>query len=124
MAVTPTLSGTELPPQPRVLKPGERMRIAAVETQRSEAVVDTPALEKVTAWQRGQVVFEDTPLGDATAEFNRYSATKIVLQSADLANIRVGGTFRVGDIDSFARAVAASHELEVIHRGNQVLLTR
>lgn len=103
-----------------VLHVGQRLRVG----ERSPPVVDTPSLEQVTSWRRGQLVFEDTPLSDATREFNRYSEVRVELGSGDLANIRVGGTFRVGDVSSFARAVADAHELEVIDRGRQVLLIR
>lgn len=103
-----------------VLQPGQRLRLADI----SPPVLDLPSMEKVTAWQRGQVIFEDTPLAEAMAEFNRYNATRIELESDELARIRVGGTFRVGDVSSFAHAVADSHALEVIDRGQRVLLIR
>lgn len=112
------------PSQSQLLKPGQRLRIARESILQAPVVpvVDTPPLDKVTAWQRGQVVFEDTPLVEAAAEFNRYSEIKIRLASEDLAGIRVGGTFRVGDIESFANAVAASHKLVIVDRNRQVLL--
>jgi len=103
-----------------VLHVGQRLRIG----EKSLPVVDTPSLDTVTSWRRGQLVFDDTPLTDAAKEFNRYSEVHVELGSGDLANIRVGGTFRVGDVSSFARAVADAHELEVIDRGRQVLLMR
>jgi transmembrane sensor len=106
---------------PQVLNPGQRLRVARLVEQREQPVIDSPALETVTAWQRGQVVFEDTPLGEAAMEFNRYSDIKIHVEG-DLAKIRVGGTFRVGDMASFAQAIADSHGLKVIHSGQQVLL--
>jgi len=44
--------------------------------------LDLPSMEKVTAWQRGQVALDDTALADAVAEMNRYSHTRLVI--ADL----------------------------------------
>jgi transmembrane sensor len=119
-----------------VLSPGQRLRVANVSEKVSKrlpekaadgppkSVIDTPHLEKITAWQRGQVVFEDTPLNEAVTEFNRYSETKIQLDGADLDHIRVGGTFKVGDIASFVEAIAAYHHLQVIANGREVVLTR
>jgi transmembrane sensor len=103
-----------------VLSAGQRLQLNHAGT----ASVDVPALEKVTAWQRGQLIFEDTPLSEAVAEFNRYARSKIRLDSTELGKIRVGGTFRVGDLSSFARVVADSHDLEVIDRGEEVVLAR
>jgi len=48
----------------------------------------------------GQLIFEDTPLAEAVAEFNRYSAFRIRLDSEQVGAIRVGGTFRIGDAAS------------------------
>jgi transmembrane sensor len=103
-----------------MLSPGQRL------TLRGDAppVVDAPSIDKVTAWQRGQLIFEDTPLSEAAAEFNRYATSHIELGSPDLADIRVGGTFRSGDVASFARAVADANDLEVVDRGRQLLLMR
>ncbi|MEJ1964475.1 MAG: FecR family protein [Gammaproteobacteria bacterium] len=107
-------------PQVRVLAAGQRLKFARSEPP----VLDTPSIERETAWQRGQLLFEDTPLKEAVSEFNRYSLVKIELATPALDRIRVGGTFRIGDSASFARAVAESNHLAVIDRAHGVVLTR
>jgi transmembrane sensor len=74
---------------------------------------DRPELEKVLAWQRGQVAFDDVPLADAIAEMNRYSTTRLVVEQPEAAAIRVGGVFRAGDAASFAQAIAATYRLAI-----------
>jgi transmembrane sensor len=101
-----------------VLTPGQRLRIANGGTP----VLDAPSIDKVTAWQRGQLIFEDTTLEEAAAEFNRYSVRRLALGSAELGRIRVGGTFRTGDVSSFAEAVALSNRLTVVDSGKEILL--
>jgi len=96
-----------------ILQPGERLTLST----KAPPSVDSPELARVTAWQRGQVLFEDTPLADAIGDFNRYSTRKLICklkrETDACARIRVGGTFHVGDVVSFARAVAASNGLGV-----------
>lgn len=116
----PTDTGDSRNRSLHVLRAGQRLRLAT----HAPPLVDSPPLDKITAWQRGQLIFEDTPLSEAVAEFNRYSEARIELGSAELARIRVGGAFRVGDVSSFARAVADANGLDVIDRGGQVLLAR
>ncbi len=85
--------------------------------------MDSPSIDKVTAWQRGQLIFDDTSLSEAAAEFNRYGAHKLLIDSPTAGRLRVGGVFRIGDPSSFASAMANGHRLRVIDRGNTIILT-
>lgn len=58
-----------------------------------------------TSWTRGKIVFDDEALGDVVAELNRYSARKIIIADNRLADQRISGIYRPGDIDGFARAL-------------------
>ena len=60
-----------------------------------------------TSWTRGQLVFEDEPLGDVVEELNRYSARKMVIADASLTAMPISGTFKVGDVERFIHAVEA-----------------
>ncbi len=60
-----------------------------------------------TSWTRGQLVFEDQPLGEVVEEINRYSARKIVMADPSLNGVPISGTFKVGDIDRFIHAIQA-----------------
>lgn len=124
VAVTPAdearRAARPLPGEPVVLEPGQRLELG----HDGAVSIDMPEPAKATAWRRGQLIFEDTPLSEAAAEFNRYSHREIKLTSQDMADIRVGGTFRIGDVASFARAVANAQGLQVIDRGSQLLLAR
>jgi transmembrane sensor len=65
-------------------------------------------VKRETSWLNGQIVVKDQPLIEAIAELNRYSKRKIVLGDPTLAQVRVSGVFRPGDIDGFARALKSS----------------
>lgn len=78
----------------------------------------------MTAWKRGEAIFDNTSLLDAVAEMNRYSAVPIVVAGADsLSGLRVSGVFRTGDNLSFARALASLHGLTMRERSDRLEIT-
>jgi transmembrane sensor len=85
-------------------------------------MIDTPSIDRVTAWRRGQLIFDDTSLAEAAAEFNRYDADRIVIESAPARSLRVGGVFLIGDAESFAVSMASAHHLRLIRRGSALVL--
>ena len=102
----------------RVLRPGERLRFA----DHSPETVDSPSIERVTAWRRGLLIFDDASLSEAAAEFNRYGPVKITIGDADIGKIRVGGVFKMGDPADFAQAVAGTHDLRIINRTGEIII--
>jgi transmembrane sensor len=100
------------------LSPGQRLTLASSAPPK----VDRPPLERVTAWQRGQVAFDNTPLADAVAEMNRYSTVRLLVEDPSAAAIRVSGIFRAGDSADFAQAVAKTYRLQVRNEADEVVL--
>lgn len=78
--------------------------------------------QQATAWLRGQLIFDNTTLGDAAAEFNRYNSTKIIVEGPRLDKIRVGGVFRTSASESFARSVAEANNLSLRVRHDALIL--
>lgn len=108
------------PPGVTMLKSGERLNVKT----NGQSTVDLPSMDRATGWMRGQVIFDRTTLVEAAAELNRYGAPYRLYVAPSAAQIRVGGSFRVGDSESFARAVAATYNLSLIRRGDQLILGR
>jgi transmembrane sensor len=123
VAIEPISWPDVLPSEPvaglKLLNAGERLQFADDATEKR----DSPSIERVTAWQRGQLIFEDTSLSEAAAEFNRYGHNKIRIDGPVLGKLRVGGVFRIGDPSSFAQAMATAYHLRIINRGNAIVLT-
>jgi transmembrane sensor len=123
VAIEPISWPDVLPSEPmmgmRLLNPGERLRFAADATEKR----DLPSIERVTAWRRGKLIFEDASLSEAAAEFNRYGSYKITIDGAALGKLRLGGVFGIGDPSSFAHAMATAYHLRIINRGNTIVLT-
>jgi transmembrane sensor len=122
VAIEP-LAGPDLLPAAPVdailLNSGQRLRFAA----NSPDSVDSPAIDKVTAWRHGQLIFEDTSIREAAKEFNRYGKRRLTIDASVSENLRVGGVFRIGDPDSFARAMANAYQLRIIENTRNIKLT-
>jgi transmembrane sensor len=68
-------------------------------------VVKLLAIGAGTAWREGRVVLDDTPLGQALAEFERYADTGLVLSDPDVAALRLNGSFDPRQFNAFKRAL-------------------
>lgn len=122
VAIEPLAAPDLLPVEPIdaiLLNPGQRLRIAA----NTPDSVDSPAIDKVTAWQHGQLIFEDTSIREAAREFNRYGKRRLTIDPSVSDKLRVGGVFRIGDPDSFAHAMANAYRLSIIERTDELKLT-
>jgi transmembrane sensor len=113
-------TGEQTPPleQARILSPGERLTIA----RRGAPILDAPRLDKLTAWQQGQIAFDSVPLADAVAEMNRYGATKLFIERPEAAGIHIGGIFRTGDAVSFAAAMVETYQLKAVEERGRIIL--
>lgn len=76
------------------LVPGQRASYAPGTRSWSVEDVDSAAL---TSWSQGFLVFSATPLRDALAEINRYSNIRLTLADPALGDLRVSGSFKLGD---------------------------
>lgn len=78
----------------------------------------TPVIEPANtgtavAWLSGKLVFNDTPLPAAVAQFNRYSTSKIVIGDAAVGQLHVSGVFRDDDNHAFVDALQGSYGISV-----------
>jgi transmembrane sensor len=64
-------------------------------------------VERTTAWQNGQLVFEDEPLGTVLARISRYGTQNIVAADAACAELRISGVFREGDVKGFLSTITS-----------------
>ncbi|MBL8267540.1 FecR family protein [Steroidobacter sp.] len=102
----------------RMLAVGQRLTLNAG----APAVLDTPDISVVTAWRRGEIVLDQTPLGDAIAELNRYTSRQLVLGSPELASLPVSGLYHTGDSERFARALAQLHGLNLEEQQQRIVI--
>lgn len=104
-----------------VLTQGQRLVFAKADTASEK--VDLPRLDTVTSWRRGEVVLDNTRLGDAIGELNRYNATALVIDDPSTANLPISGIFRTGDSNAFADAVATLYGLTILKEPQKLVLS-
>jgi transmembrane sensor len=95
------------------------LQTAVLIDQRAPAQV-----EQLLSWRSGHIVFRDTTLADAVADFNRYSARKIFIEDPAIAGIRIGGNFRSGDTEAFLWLLQSGFPINVEQRSDRVILTK
>lgn len=85
--------------------------------------LDEPRMEDVTAWVRGEVTLDDTPLSEAIAELNRYDASALVIEDPRVARLRVSGIYHTGDNREFALMIGKLYGLRISPRRSHILLS-
>ncbi|MDO6386375.1 FecR domain-containing protein [Uliginosibacterium sp. 31-12] len=102
-------------------------RLASVELHAGQRVVadgrgqlSAPAALPPTAvapWREGRVSFDQTPLADAIAEFERYGHTGLVVRDPAVAALPVGGSYTLRQFQQFARALPQLLPVRLESRG-------
>ena len=100
---------------------GQATELAAggqASTRGSEIAIERVSLSEVDralSWRQGYLEFQETPLPQVVAEFNRYRVQRIEIDDPRLNAIRIGGRFRCTDADAF---------LNLLQQGFPVVVTR
>jgi transmembrane sensor len=115
------------------LSANERVVIPVVPASAAESTVVLPVIERVApeairealAWQGPRLVFVDTPLADAIAQFNRRNQLQLELADAELGTLPIGGSFRAENVDAFVRLLASGGDITVDRpEANRIILRR
>lgn len=94
------------------LRPGEQFTSAPAVA----AVVKPANVERLVSWRSGRLIFEDEPLGDAVAELNRYTRTRLVIDDPRVAALRVSAVFRTAQAERFASSMTELFPLVAIEQ--------
>lgn len=103
-----------------VLVPGQRARLA---DDRMQVASSGVAAGSRPGWMSGRLVFNETPLAEAVAEFNRYNRTGVVLADPALRTQAISGVFRGDDVEGFVQALSEVYGIPEHHAadGSHVL---
>lgn len=89
------------------LSPGQAVRYASGSLGRGDlGKVRAVSLEQSLAWQRGRLIFDRVPLGEAMAALNRYRHGRILITDPDLATRSVSGVFDPNHPDEVLQRIA------------------
>ncbi|MBX2847383.1 MAG: FecR domain-containing protein [Acidiferrobacterales bacterium] len=78
--------------------------------------VDTQPASEVTrrlSWQDGMLEFRGEPLEYVVQQLSRYTDAQIVIVDDDIKDIRLGGYFKIGDIEGLASTLALGFNIQV-----------
>jgi transmembrane sensor len=100
--------------RPVELSPGEQLSASSTHDTKI-AHVD---VSRVTAWQNGEMVFDNEPLSSVVRRVSRYSARPIVVADAKAGALRVSGVFRTGDTQGFLHMVTNYLPVSAVYSGN------
>lgn len=108
-------------PRSEVLQPGQQLAFDNRGTWNRQAA----NLKAAEGWTRGDLVFEQRPLGELIGEMNRYTQNPIRLGESTLATLRVSGVFHKGDQHSLLLALRSGWALRADRRGDgEIVLYR
>ncbi len=67
------------------------------------------------SWREGYLVFSGEPLEEVVAEVSRYTDMKIEIVDPQLRSLRVGGRFKVGDLEEIFEVLETNFGISVDH---------
>jgi transmembrane sensor len=115
---------SDVPVAPVVMAAMNSRAIAPPDSPIVATSVETAEVGRVLAWRVGRIAFHGETLGEAAAEFARYSDVRIQIDDPEIANQRVTGLFVSADPVGFANAVAVSFDLHAEISDKKIRLTR
>lgn len=99
---------------------GKQVRLA---TRDSSLPVPADAdVHKATAWLQREIVFDEEPLGEVVAQFNRYGQQPIQVIDERLRGLRISGIFNAYDAESFLKFVSKLKGVEIKTTPTQTII--
>ena len=107
---------------PQEVTAGSEVRLDATELRLSHPT--DMEVEEMLGWRNGYLLFRDTSLVEAVARFNRYTHKKMLIEDPGIAGIRIGGHFRLDDVQGFLWLLKSGFPINVDERGDRIVLTK
>lgn len=108
------------PPEAPALVEGQRAVIARTGATTAPAEigdVGKAEIEAALGWQATRLVFNNTPLDEVIAGFNRYHPHRLALGDPRLRQRTLTGVFRADNLDGFVRLLRVSVDVRAEARG-------
>ena len=91
------------------------------------AKVDVASLnvlpDKYPNWKHGLVSFDRASLYEVVKEFNRYLDRKILIEDAEIMNLKVSGVFQLDAIDLALQRMESAFPMQVIEYSDRIVMT-
>jgi ferric-dicitrate binding protein FerR (iron transport regulator) len=102
-----------------VLTAGQLGRLASDGTALVQPAAD---VSRYLAWTRGRLVFDDTPLGEAVPQLERWYDIELRLADPSLARLSLTGSYKDEPIAEVIQNIALALNLRVEHHGGTIFL--
>ncbi|NGZ86193.1 FecR family protein [Duganella aceris] len=79
-------------------------------------------IERKLAWRTGKVVFTNQTLGEAVADFNRYSPRKIIIVDPELMRMKFIGQYSVDAPEIFAKDVSTYLNVPLVITADAIMI--
>jgi transmembrane sensor len=99
----PFVDGPSAKPSQVRLEPGQQL--VSLEASSAPPRVETVSLDKSTAWEGGQLVFDNEPLSAVAERISRYTTRPVVVSDPSAASLKISGVFNSGDVETFIDTV-------------------
>jgi transmembrane sensor len=96
-----------------------------LEIQNGAKEVSLMVPEKVEmrlSWQTGRVVFQGDKLIDVVSELSRYTDTRFVFSDDRIESIRVGGSFRIGNVEELLELIKEGFDVNIEKRNDGAIV--
>ena len=80
--------------------------------ERIEKLVEAE-LNRSLSWRQGVLAFTGEPLSEVVEEVSRYTEVEILIKDPVLNDLRFGGYFKIGNVDSLFEALEESFDVSV-----------
>jgi transmembrane sensor len=107
-----------------IIVAGEKATIIN-KVQLPKSVISPQTLSQELAWQKGMLIFDGESLTTALNEISRYTDVNFTIEDQALAEIRVAGYFKAGDVETLLDSISYNFDLEYTKTNhNTVLITK
>lgn len=89
---------------------------------RNEVITSAIPIDSVAAaaWREGKLIFKATPLREVVQELARYHPLRFVIHDPALADETVTGSFHIGELSSFLRALEQVLQIQIDTRNPDI----
>jgi transmembrane sensor len=106
-------------PTPKLLAAGEEALVKA-----DGQVMNQNSSTTAVAWRERKLIFNDAPLGEIVAEFNRYNRLELRIEDSALAGQRLTGTFAADRPQALLGFLATDRDMQVEWQSGDTVVIR
>jgi transmembrane sensor len=106
--------------QSLLLIAGEQLIVTPKLAHKSEH----PSVVAATAWTQHQLVFDDVPLTEVAAEFNRYNTRAIIIDQPELTSFHITGNYSSTKPDSLLRFLRSQPGIKITETDREIHISK